>query len=110
MLTEIHALTGTSFATRHVQSAYLSWFFTDIMAKLGDSISVKLHKDTVLRVTGGVAEPQLVWLATSATPIMADVVIFTPGHLDTLPTEEESGRRRNPAHRQRAAQITVRIR
>ncbi|MBE1468537.1 FAD/NAD(P)-binding protein [Kibdelosporangium phytohabitans] len=90
VLAEIHALTGTSFATRRVQSAYLSWFFEDTMAKLGEGISVKLHKDTVLRVTGGLDEPQLVWLTTSATPITADIVIFTLGHLDSTPTEEES--------------------
>nr|WP_232327952.1 FAD/NAD(P)-binding protein [Kibdelosporangium sp. MJ126-NF4]CEL15207.1 Nitrogen regulatory protein P-II [Kibdelosporangium sp. MJ126-NF4]CTQ95750.1 Nitrogen regulatory protein P-II [Kibdelosporangium sp. MJ126-NF4] len=87
---EIHALTGTAFATRRVQSAYLSWFFADTTAKLGGNISVQLHKDTVLRVTGEPDEPQLLWLATSSTPIVADIVVFALGHLDSLPNGEQS--------------------
>lgn len=91
VLAELRALTGTTFPTRRVQSAYLTWFFENTKAQLDDTISVKLHKDTVLRVTGGPDEPQLVWLATSSTPIVADVVVFTLGHLDSLPDQEQAG-------------------
>ncbi|RSM89479.1 adenylate cyclase [Kibdelosporangium aridum] len=91
VLAEVYALTGTDFATRRLQSAYLAWFFEDTKAKLGDNVTVHVHRDTVLRVTGGEHEPQFVWLATSSTPIVADVVVFTLGHLDSLPNREQAG-------------------
>jgi len=44
---EIEALTGTTFATRRVQSAYLSWFYDHTVANLPGNFRVTLHRDTV---------------------------------------------------------------
>lgn len=89
VLDEVYALTGTTFPTRRLQSAYLTWFFEHTVAGLGDNVTVHVHKDTVLRVTGGEDEPQLLWLATSTQPIVADVVVFTLGHLDSQANTEQ---------------------
>ena len=41
-----------------------------------------VHVDTVTRVTGPADGPQSVWLAGSARPLVADVVVFAIGHMD----------------------------
>ncbi|WP_209633967.1 FAD/NAD(P)-binding protein [Kibdelosporangium banguiense] len=90
VLDEVHSLTGTTFPTRRLQSAYLTWFFEQTVAGLGDNVTVHVHKDTVVRVTGGEDEPQLVWLATTSEPVVADVVVFALGHLDSAADDEQS--------------------
>jgi hypothetical protein len=90
VLDEVYALTGSTFPTRRLQSAYLTWFFEHTVAGLSDNVTVRVHKDTVLRVTGGADEPQLLWLATRSEPIVADVVVFALGHLDSAADDEQS--------------------
>jgi uncharacterized NAD(P)/FAD-binding protein YdhS len=90
VLDEVYSLTGTTFATRRLQSAYLTWFFEHTLAGLSDNITVHVHKDTVLRVTGGEDEQQLLWLATRSEPIVADVVVIALGHLDSTADDEQS--------------------
>jgi hypothetical protein len=56
-----------------------------------------VHKDTVLRVTGGEDERQLLWLAARSEPIVADVAVFTLGHLDSTADAEQSRLARHAA-------------
>jgi hypothetical protein len=82
---EIDALTGTAFATRRTQSAYLAWFFHDTVAGLPPNFEVRVHADTVAKVVG-----DEVRLAGTGEPIVADVVIFALGHLDSRPDREQA--------------------
>lgn len=86
---QLHALDGTSFPTRQLQSAYLEWFFRRAVSALGTDVTVTVHRDTAVRIdsdgdngTGGYR----VRLAAGAT-VDADVVVSALGHTESLPDE-----------------------
>jgi hypothetical protein len=87
---ELAELTGTSFATRRLQSRYLAWFFQHTVANLPSAIDVSVHTERVEKVTGPATGRQEVWLSNHARPIIADVVILAIGHLDANPTGESA--------------------
>ena len=87
---ELAELTGTSFATRRLQSRYLAWFFQHAVKNLPSTIDVSVHAERVEKVTGPPTGRQRVWLSNHTRPIVADVVILAIGHLDANPTGESA--------------------
>jgi hypothetical protein len=83
---QLRSLTGSSFATRQLQSKYLEWFFRRAVRALGDDVSVTVHRDTAVRVEpqGANDDGYSVRLAGGAT-LHADVVITALGHTDAEP-------------------------
>ncbi|TCO62507.1 FAD/NAD(P)-binding protein [Actinocrispum wychmicini] len=87
VLAEVTSLTGTTFPTRRLQSGYLTWFFDHTRRALPANFTVTVHRDTVRRISGGDG-PQTLWL--NGKTIVADVVVFTLGHLDSRARGEEA--------------------
>jgi hypothetical protein len=83
---QLRSLTGSSFATRQLQSKYLEWFFRRAVRALGADVSVTVHRDTAVRVEpqGADDDGYSVRLAGGAT-LPADVVITALGHTDAEP-------------------------
>ncbi|MFK0249484.1 FAD/NAD(P)-binding protein [Amycolatopsis azurea] len=86
---ELGALERDHFPTRRLQSAYLAWFHRKILAELPDGIEVVEHRTRAVRLEDG--EPQTLWLEDRAEPLEVDAVLFTVGHLDAGPDEQEAG-------------------
>ncbi|MFJ4921438.1 FAD/NAD(P)-binding protein [Streptomyces sp. NPDC088725] len=86
---EIAALTGQSFPSRRVQSAYLSWMYEQTVAALPPGTTVHEHRTRALRVSGPRGGRQRVWLEGRTEPLIADLVVFTIGHLDGEPDAEQ---------------------
>lgn len=89
---EIRSLTGTSFPTRRVQTAYLDWFHREVLASMPASIEVVVHRAKAVDVRDD-GDRQLVYLddAGAGTPVSVDVVVFALGHLDSLPDAVSAG-------------------
>ncbi|MCP9208937.1 FAD/NAD(P)-binding protein [Streptomyces sp. NEAU-Y11] len=86
---EAAALTGDSFATRRLQSAYLRWVYERAVAALPPGVTVHEHRYRAVRITGPRDGRQQVWLEGRATPITADAVVLALGHLDAEPDAEQ---------------------
>ncbi|MFI0775971.1 FAD/NAD(P)-binding protein [Streptomyces sp. NPDC021212] len=86
---EATALTGRSFATRRLQSAYLRWAYERSVAALPPGVTVQEHPCRAVRVTGPRDGRQQVWLEGRATPLTADAVVLALGHLDAEPDPEQ---------------------
>ncbi|GLZ29972.1 adenylate cyclase [Lentzea sp. NBRC 105346] len=69
-------LEPTSFPSRQVQSAYLAWFFEHVVNSLPDNISVRVHRNRAVRLSG-----RRVCL-DDGFHLDADVVVLALGHLD----------------------------
>ncbi|MFJ6212999.1 FAD/NAD(P)-binding protein [Streptomyces sp. NPDC092296] len=81
---ELHALAPTDFPTRRAQSAYLDWVFRRAVADLPPHITVTVHRDRAVAVTGPADGPQRVRLA-SGQVLTGDQVVLTLGHLGSAP-------------------------
>ncbi|MFE4640879.1 FAD/NAD(P)-binding protein [Streptomyces sp. NPDC056730] len=86
---EIAALTGQTFPSRRVQSAYLSWVYEQTVAALPPGVTVHQHRTDAVRVSGPRGGRQRVWLADRTEPLLADLVVLTLGHLDAEPDAEQ---------------------
>ncbi|MFD4988124.1 FAD/NAD(P)-binding protein [Streptomyces sp. NPDC058374] len=82
---EIRGLAPAGFASRRLQSAYLGWVHARARAALPPRVTVHEHRRAAVRVEGGPDGAQRVWLEGSDTPLTADAVLLTLGHLDTGP-------------------------
>ncbi|MFJ8043061.1 FAD/NAD(P)-binding protein [Kitasatospora sp. NPDC096147] len=80
---ELRTLAPTDFPTRRAQSAYLDWVFRRALAELPPQVTVTVHRDTVLSVSGPADGPQLVELSDRV--LTADQVVLTLGHLAAAP-------------------------
>ena len=89
LTTELHTVTATTFPTRRLQSAYLTWFYEQVRAGLPDTVEVRVHATRAVDVTGTADGPQTVWLA-DGDPLVADVVVLALGHLDAAPGPGEA--------------------
>lgn len=89
VLAELDRLEPTTFPSRRLQSAYLAWFFRDAVEALPPGITVHQHRTSVRRITGSPQGRQRVWLADRSTPLVADAVVLTLGHLDAEIGAEE---------------------
>ena len=86
---ELRSVTATTFPTRRLQSAYLTWFYERVLAALPPTVTVRVHATRAVDVTGTPDGVQTVWLADGA-PLVADVVVLALGHLDAAPGPEEA--------------------
>ena len=80
---ELHEVTGTSFPTRRLNSAYLEWAYREIVARAAPSASVTWVRDRAVSVEG--ASPARVALASGGV-LEADLVLHTIGHNGTEPS------------------------
>ncbi|HEV2781549.1 MAG TPA: FAD/NAD(P)-binding protein [Actinophytocola sp.] len=80
---------GVSFASRQVQSRYLSWVFDHLVAECPSNVTVIVHATTATRLAGEPHSRQRVWLADQAEPLVADVVILALGHQEAELSEED---------------------
>ncbi|MGW1187609.1 FAD/NAD(P)-binding protein [Streptomyces sp. NPDC002559] len=88
---EIEALTGDTFPSRQLQGAYLRWVYGRAVAALPEGVDVTWHRARAVRVTGPREGRQRVWLEGHGTPLLADAVAVTIGHLDAEPEPEHAG-------------------
>lgn len=86
---EIAALTGRTFPSRRVQSAYLSWVYEQTVAALPPGVTVHRYRTHAVRVSGPRGGHQRVWLEDRTEPLLADLVVLTLGHLDAEPDAEQ---------------------
>ncbi|WP_326764779.1 FAD/NAD(P)-binding protein [Streptomyces sp. NBC_01591] len=89
LLDEIKALEGEDFPSRRLQSVYLRWVYEQAVAALPEGITVHWHRGSAMRVTGPREGRQRVWLEGRDTPLLADAVAVTIGHLDAEPEPEQ---------------------
>ncbi|WP_439947779.1 FAD/NAD(P)-binding protein [Streptomyces sp. BBFR109] len=75
-------VTGSTFADRRLQGAYLRWVYDDAVAALPPGITVHHHPVRALRVGGPRDGRQQVWLEGRPRPLLADLVVLALGHLD----------------------------
>ncbi|MFE1774637.1 FAD/NAD(P)-binding protein [Streptomyces sp. NPDC059008] len=80
---------GRTFVSRQDQGGYLRWFYEQSLAALPPSVTVHEHRHTALRVSGSRDGRQQVWLAGRPTPLLADLVVLTLGHLESEPSPEQ---------------------
>ncbi|ALC30703.1 FAD/NAD(P)-binding domain-containing protein [Streptomyces sp. CFMR 7] len=90
VLVEIHGLTGQTFPSRRLQSAYLRWTYRRALAALPPTVTVHEHRTTALAVTGPRGGRQRVRLKDRTEPLLADLVVLTVGHLDAEPDPEQA--------------------
>ncbi|MFB8127175.1 FAD/NAD(P)-binding protein [Streptomyces bacillaris] len=90
VLAEIHGLTGQTFPSRRLQSAYLRWTYRRALAALPPTVTVHEHRTTALAVTGPRGGRQRVRLKGRTEPLLADLVVLTVGHLDAEPDPEQA--------------------
>ncbi|WP_282089108.1 FAD/NAD(P)-binding protein [Streptomyces tendae] len=88
-LHEWAAVDGRTFADRRTQGAYLRWAYQRTVAGLPSGVVVYHHARRALRVEGTRRERQRVWLDGRDTPLPADLVVLTLGHLDAEPDREQ---------------------
>ncbi|MGC5346549.1 FAD/NAD(P)-binding protein [Streptomyces sp. DT171] len=87
LLGEIKRLGGRDFPGRRLQSVYLRWVYEQSVAALPPGITVHEHRGSAVRVTGPRDGRQRVWLDGRPTPLLADLVVLTIGHLDADPDD-----------------------
>jgi uncharacterized NAD(P)/FAD-binding protein YdhS len=80
---------GMSFASRQVQSRYLSWVFDHLVAGCPENVTIVVHETSATRLAGGPDERQRVWLADRTEPLEADAVILALGHQEAEPSADD---------------------
>ncbi|MFI8998109.1 FAD/NAD(P)-binding protein [Streptomyces sp. NPDC053542] len=83
------ALGPRDFAGRRLQSGYLEWAYARTVAELPPGVTVHEHRHRAVRVAGPRDGRQQVWLAGRPTPLVADLVVLTLGHLGAEPPPEQ---------------------
>ena len=85
---ELRAVTASSFPSRRLQSAYLSWVLDEVIAGLPPGVRVHIHRTRAVELTEE-GETQVVHLEDGSA-LRVDVVVLASGHLDATPTDEET--------------------
>ena len=84
---ELRALTGATFPSRRLQSAYLGWVLRHVVAGLPAGMRAHVHECRAVGLTDD-GDVQFVHLDGGAT-LRVDAVVLASGHLDATPTDEE---------------------
>jgi hypothetical protein len=87
MRAEIASLSGDSFPTRQVQTAYLRWFHEHVVATLPERVSLRTWQARAVDVVDRSDGTQDVHLHTGEV-LAADVVVLAMGHLDASLDDE----------------------
>ncbi|MBW0091298.1 FAD/NAD(P)-binding protein [Pseudonocardia sp. KRD-184] len=84
---ELAAVTASTFPSRRLQSAYLTWVLDRVIAELPAGMRAHVHRTraTALTEEGAV---QVVHLE-DGPPLRVDSVVLASGHLDARPTPDE---------------------
>ncbi|MBV9952474.1 MAG: FAD/NAD(P)-binding protein, partial [Acidimicrobiia bacterium] len=85
---ELRTSTPTSFPTRHLQSAYLSWVYERVLADAPATVTIEEHDASAVGLEDAGSGAQWVHL-DDGTSLVADVVVLTIGHLDVKPNRDE---------------------
>ena len=78
---EVRALTGTTFPTRRLQAAYLSWTFRRIVAEAPPNVHVQVHRGRAADLRDRPDGGQDVVLDDGEV-LVADAVVLSLGHVD----------------------------
>ena len=97
---ELRAVTASTFPSRRLQSAYLTWALREVVAGLPPGVRVHIHRTRATGLTED-GDVQIVHL-DGAAALRVDTVVLASGHLDATPTDEER------ALGERAAQLGLR--
>ncbi|WP_246243563.1 FAD/NAD(P)-binding protein [Amycolatopsis pithecellobii] len=89
LLPELDVTDPGHFATRRLQSAYLTWYFNETLNNVPRGVDVHIHAASAVDVTGGTDGPQTVWLDSGYGPLVVDAVVLTLGHLEAGPAPHE---------------------
>jgi hypothetical protein len=84
---ELRAVTASTFPSRRLQSAYLSWVLDEVIAGLPSGVRVHIHRTRAVELTEE-GETQVVHLENGSV-LRVDAVVLASGHLDATPTDEE---------------------
>jgi FAD-NAD(P)-binding len=84
---ELRAVTASTFPSRRLQSAYLSWVLDEVIAGLPPGVRVHIHRTRAVELTEN-DETQVVHLEDGSA-LHVDAVVLASGHLDATPTDEE---------------------
>ncbi|MFC0674420.1 FAD/NAD(P)-binding protein [Brachybacterium hainanense] len=92
-LAEIRALTPDSFASRRVQALYLEWFFGQVLARLPQTVEVRVHRTVATAVHRDESSARREdddpgWLVEldGRAPLRADLLLLAAGHTDARPS------------------------
>ena len=91
LIDEIQSLTGTTFPTRRVQSAYLEWFHRNVLDSLPPEVEVIVHSAKAVDVRDDGDGRQSVHLEHGSAPLVVDAVVLALGHLDSQPDANSAG-------------------
>ncbi|WP_030624605.1 FAD/NAD(P)-binding protein [Streptomyces sclerotialus] len=83
------ALGPRDFAGRRLQGGYLGWVYERTVQALPPGVTVHEHRHRAVRVAGPRDGRQQVWLERRPTPLVADLVVLTLGHLGSEPPPEQ---------------------
>ena len=101
---QVRAVGERTFASRQVQSAYLSWFYQRVVEFLPDDLTVRLHAVHARGIGEREDGVQQVWLEEPEDPLLAHIVVLALGHMDSDPAREHQ-RLRQHALRHRASYL-----
>lgn len=85
---EIAALTADSFASRRVQSQYLSWVLDRVVSQLPDNITIEFHRDEVVSLAELPGGGYSAGLAGGGS-LAADLAVIAVGHTDSRPAARD---------------------
>jgi hypothetical protein len=89
LVAELRGVTASTFPSRRLQSAYLTWVLREVIAGLPAGVRVHLHRTRAV----GLAEHQdgdvQVVQLENGDALRVDAVVLASGHLDAAPTDEE---------------------
>lgn len=91
LVAEIATVGPRTFPSRQVQSAYLSWFLSEVTATAPDHVTV-LHRSGRVLDLRDLADGRQRLSFDDGVDLDADVVLLALGHLDAEPSEEEEAR------------------
>jgi hypothetical protein len=84
---ELRGVTASTFPSRRLQSAYLSWVLREVIAGLPPGLRAHLHRTRAVDLAEE-GDLQLVRLENGDT-LHVDAVVLASGHLDATPTDDE---------------------
>lgn len=93
---QLKELSGTTFPTRQLQSAYLEWFFRRAVSRLSPDATVTVHADTAVGIepapdaSGDCDDGGYLVRLAGGAKLPADVVVSALGHTDSLPDAASS--------------------
>ena len=86
---ELTGLAAGDFATRRLQSAYLSWYLRQVLDGMPATVRLRTHTAAAVDLTSAPDGEQLVRLDGASDPLHVDAVVLALGHLEAEPDHHE---------------------